>query len=77
MLFAAALLLLCSYFNIIVAMRAGEVAVVAPFRYSVVFWALMAGFLVWGDRPGLLALVGMAIVVVAGLYTIKRERALA
>lgn len=76
MLFAAALLLLCSYFTIIVAMRIGEVAVVAPFRYSVVFWALIAGFLVWGDKPDRLALLGMVIVISAGLYTFKRERTL-
>ncbi len=75
MLGGAALLILVAYFLMIVAMRGGEVAVVAPFRYSIVLWALAAGFVVWGEVPDAPALAGTALVIAAGLYTFWRERA--
>jgi drug/metabolite transporter (DMT)-like permease len=74
MLTGAALLLLVAYFLMIVAMRGGELAVIAPFRYSIVLWALTSGFVVWGEVPDAAALAGTIMVIVAGLYTFWRER---
>jgi len=71
----AALLILVGYFGAIVAMRVGEISVVAPFRYSIVVWALLLGYFVWGDVPDLLTLIGTALVVATGIYTFFRERA--
>jgi drug/metabolite transporter (DMT)-like permease len=62
---------------IVVAMRTGEIAAVAPFRYSVSLWAIAAGFVVWGEVPDLATWAGMAIVSGAGIYTILRESRLA
>lgn len=72
----AALFLLAGYYSIIETMRRGEVAVVAPFRYSVIIWAIVAGLLVFGERPDPVALAGTGIVMAAGLYTFFRERQL-
>jgi drug/metabolite transporter (DMT)-like permease len=58
---------------IVVAMRTGEIAAVAPFRYSASLWAIAAGFMVWGELPDLWTWTGMAIVTAAGIYTILRE----
>ena len=58
-------------------MRTGEIAVVAPFRYSIILWAILAGYLVWGECPDLASWVGIAIVTAAGLYTFLREQRLA
>ena len=57
-------------------MRTGEIAVVAPFRYSILLWAILAGFLVWGEVPDLPTWAGIAIVTGAGLYTFLREQRL-
>ena len=72
----AAIFLLGGYYFIIDAMRYGEVAVVAPFRYSVIVWAILAGILIFGERPDRTALLGTAIVILAGIYTFMRERRL-
>ncbi len=72
----AAVFLLGGYTFIIDAMRHGEVAVVAPFRYSVIVWAILAGILMFGERPDRTALLGTAIVILAGIYTFMRERRL-
>jgi drug/metabolite transporter (DMT)-like permease len=58
----------------IVALRTGEIAVVAPFRYMPVPLSLGLGYWWWGDVPDAIAFVGIALVVGAGLYTLQRER---
>lgn len=60
--------------TIIVALRTGEIAVVAPFRYAPVPLALVLGYWWWGDVPDPLASLGIGLVLAAGLYTLHRER---
>ncbi|GAB4388881.1 DMT family transporter [Albidovulum sp.] len=72
----AALLLVGGHLFIVMAMRVGEVALVAPFRYAALVFAILLGWLVFGDLPGALTLIGAAVVVGAGLYAFWRERRL-
>lgn len=72
----ASIFLIGGYYFIVDAMRHGEVAVVSPFRYSVILFAILAGLLVFGEQPDGMAMFGTAIVVAAGLYTFLRERKL-
>jgi prepilin signal peptidase PulO-like enzyme (type II secretory pathway) len=69
--------LVAGQYWLITGMRTGEIAVVAPFRYSVTLWAVLAGYLVWRETPDLASWVGIAIVTAAGLYTFLREQRLA
>ena len=79
---ATALALLCgavvvgvgAYWALTVAMRAGEVSVVTPFRYTRLIFALILWVLVFGERPDAMTLIGSAIVVAAGLYTLMSGR---
>jgi drug/metabolite transporter (DMT)-like permease len=77
LLAAAAVLLVGGYGASILAMRYGAMAVVAPFRYSGILFAVVLGYMVWGDVPDALTLVGTLIVVATGVYTFKREMRLA
>lgn len=74
LLAGAAVFLLGGYYFMVDAMRYGEVAVVSPFRYSVILWAILVGIVIWGEWPDAMALIGTAIVTLAGLYTFMRER---
>ena len=56
------------------AVRHSDLAVVAPFRYAGIVWAIAFGFALWGDVPDALSLAGIAILISAGLYTFHRER---
>lgn len=69
-----ALFLTLGYIFVIVAMRNGEVAVVSPFRYAVILFALLSGWLVWNELPDGIQFLGIAILTAAGLYTFHRER---
>jgi drug/metabolite transporter (DMT)-like permease len=71
--FAAALLLV-GYQFIIKAMRVGDISFVAPFRYTALLWSIFLGFIVFGDVPDLPMIVGAAIIILSGLYTLYRER---
>lgn len=73
-LFGAALLLIVGYQFIIMAMRVGDISFVAPFRYTALIWALLIGWLIFGEVPDTAMLVGASIVVASGLYTLYRER---
>jgi drug/metabolite transporter (DMT)-like permease len=74
LLFGSAMMLLAGHVWLIAAMRTGEIAVVAPFRYSIIVWAVLAGLLVWQELPD--PITGIAIVCAAGLYTFLREHQL-
>ncbi|MEP2641376.1 MULTISPECIES: DMT family transporter [Roseobacteraceae] len=58
-------------------MRAGDIAFIAPFRYTGLLWALILGWLVFGEWPPAMTLLGAAIIVSASAYTMLREQHLA
>ncbi|MEO1491179.1 MAG: DMT family transporter [Pseudomonadota bacterium] len=73
-LVAASGFLLVGYYAGVEAMRVGDVGAVSPFRYSNLLWALILGFLVFGDLPDLMTWAGAGIIVATGLYTLHREQ---
>ncbi len=70
----AALTLSVAYVLIVLAMRFGEVAVVAPFRYTFLLWAIVIQIAVFDVWPDELTFLGSALLVATGLYTLYRER---
>ena len=62
-----------AYYAIVAAMRVGEVAVVTPFRYTRLLFALVIGVAVFAERPDGWTLLGAAVIVASGLYTLMRE----
>lgn len=61
-------------FFIIGAFRNTDVGVISAYRYSAVIFAVIVGYVVWGDVPDPVAFCGMALIVGAGLYTMHRQR---
>lgn len=74
LLACAGLFLVLGYLLIVDAFRHGDLATVGPFRYTGLIFALVSGYMVWGDIPNLLAWAGIVIVVGSGLYVLHRER---
>jgi drug/metabolite transporter (DMT)-like permease len=69
----ATLFIVGGYLLAVLAMRAGDVGFVSPFRYTGLVWALVLGLLVFGHWPETLTLLGAAIIVATGLFTFYRE----
>jgi len=55
------------------AFRLGPAATISPFEYSALIWASLLGFLIWGELPDRITLIGAAVVISSGLYIIYRE----
>lgn len=73
----ASVFIIGGYFFSVRVMRVGEISFIAPFRYTGLIWALLLGWLVFGDWPTPVTMLGACIVVATGLFTLYRERALA
>ena len=70
----ASVFLIGGYHFIIVAMRVSETSIVSPFRYTAILWAIILGYVLWGDVPNPLAFTGIVVLVGSGLYLMHRER---
>lgn len=73
----AAGFLIIGYLAVVMSMRVGDIAVVAPFRYTSLVAAILLGWAAFGQFPDDVTLMGAAIVVATGIYTFYRERRLA
>ncbi len=60
-------------------LREAAAALVAPFQYTQIIWAVVFGTLIFGDRPDLVLALGVVPVIGSGLYLLLahgRERPL-
>ncbi len=77
MLLMAAIGLLAgsAQYCVIEAFRIAPPSLIAPFEYTSLLWAMLFGFLVWGDVPTALILAGAAVIIVSGIYVLHDEKA--
>ncbi|WP_315702056.1 MULTISPECIES: DMT family transporter [unclassified Bradyrhizobium] len=77
MLFAAAgLISVTALFCVNRSLKLAPASVVVPYQYSMIVWAVIFGFVVFGDVPHPATIAGAAIIIGAGLYIYLRERSL-
>lgn len=74
-LFGAVIFGTVGYWLVVSASRTGEVAVVAPFRYTRLVFAIAIGWGVFAETPDAPMLLGAAMIIGSGLYALARERA--
>lgn len=55
------------------AYRMGQAAVVAPFEYSSMPFALLVGYYLWGDWPDLVSFAGSGLIIFSGLIIVYLE----
>src|SRR6266480_1697731 len=55
-------------------LKLAPASVVVPYQYSMIVWAVMFGYFVFGDVPSIATIAGAAIIIGAGLYIFLRER---
>ncbi len=76
LILCAAAMLTFGYTLSVMVMRVGDIGFVAPFRYSSLIWAIFLGWAAFGALPDGWTLVGAALVVATGIFTLWRERKL-
>jgi drug/metabolite transporter (DMT)-like permease len=57
-------------------LKLAPASVVVPYQYSMIVWAVMFGYAVFGDVPSMATISGAAIIIGAGFYIFLRERVL-
>jgi drug/metabolite transporter (DMT)-like permease len=57
-------------------LKLAPASVVVPYQYTMIIWAVLFGYLAFGDVPGIATVIGAAIIVAAGLYIFLREQKL-
>jgi len=62
------------HYALVVAHRIANASLLAPFIYTQMVWMILFGFVIFGDVPDALTIVGTAIIAGAGLYILHRER---
>jgi drug/metabolite transporter (DMT)-like permease len=55
------------------AYRVAPGSTVAPFEYIMIGWAVLWGYLFWGDVPGPATVAGVLITIGAGIYVLQHQ----
>lgn len=66
-------LVTAGHYLMIDAFRRGEAGLVAPFKYTSLLWAIVIGYVAFGELPDHYTLAGATIIIAAGLYVFYRE----
>ena len=62
-----------AHYLLIEAFRYAEAGLIAPFKYLSIVWAVIFGYLAWGDIPDRWIVIGAGLVIGSGLYIFHRE----
>jgi drug/metabolite transporter (DMT)-like permease len=55
------------------ALKLAPASVVVPYQYTTIVWAILLGYIFFGDIPAPAMLTGAAIIIAAGIYIFVRE----
>jgi drug/metabolite transporter (DMT)-like permease len=66
-----------AHYLLINALQLAPAVILQPLSYMMVVWATLVGFIVFGDLPDAMTVLGAVIIVGSGLYVVARERRLA
>ena len=47
----------------------------APFEYVMIVWVTLLSYLVWAEVPDLATMTGIGIIILSGIYVLRREEA--
>ncbi|MCK6449299.1 MAG: DMT family transporter [Alphaproteobacteria bacterium] len=56
------------------AYRLAPAPTVAAIDYTAIFWGVLFGYAIWGERPGANLVLGAAVVIASGLYIVRRRQ---
>ena len=74
LLIAATTALVIAYQLSVAVMRTGQVSFVSQFRYSAILWAILFGYLFFGEFPDKFTLLGGVVVISAGLIILWKKK---
>jgi drug/metabolite transporter (DMT)-like permease len=73
---AAGIISVSALFCVNRSLKLAPASVVVPFQYSMIVWAVIFGVVGFGDVPQPATMIGVSIIIAAGLYIVLREQRL-
>jgi len=64
---------LLGHFCVTKAFSISDVGLITPLEYTALIWAVLWGYLLWGEIPGVNVWIGACIIVLCALFVIYRE----
>ena len=56
-------------------LKLAPASTVVPYQYTTIVWAILLGYIFFGDVPTVAMLVGAGVIIAAGIYIFVREQA--
>ena len=60
------------YFQII-ALSFAKASTIQPFHYTLIFWAIILGYIFYDDFPDIFTLIGALIITISGIYVLNKR----
>jgi len=60
------------YFQII-ALSMARAGIIQPFHYTLIFWAIILGYIFYGDFPDTFTIIGACVITISGIYTLYQK----
>ena len=63
-----------AHYSLIIALARAPANKIQPFHFSLIFWAIIYGFVFYNDVPDVPTIVGALIIALSGIYIIRQQR---
>lgn len=70
----SAILLSCGYIFAVMTIKIATISSTSTFRYTVILWGVLYGYIFFNETPSLNMMIGSFIVVLSGLFIIYRQK---
>jgi len=57
----------------IIALSMARASIIQPFHYSLIFWAIILGYIFYNDIPDLFTIVGAVIITLSGIFVLNQS----
>ena len=56
----------------ILALANARASIIQPYHYSIIFWAIVFGYIFYSDIPDLPTIIGALVIVTSGVYVLRK-----
>jgi len=56
----------------IIALSKARASIIQPFHYTLIFWAIILGYIFYDDIPDFFTLLGALVITISGIFVIKQ-----
>tara|TARA_B100001142_G_scaffold313441_1_gene349920 strand:+ start:356 stop:1216 length:861 start_codon:yes stop_codon:yes gene_type:complete len=62
-----------AHYSLIIALARAPASKIQPFHFTLIFWAIIFGYIFYNDIPDISTIIGATIIALSGVYVIKNQ----